>query len=135
MNILNKHLIVTMISLAGFCLADDQIISQYLVNNLNVNVQSSAILQGVQQNSPSKIVINYAGAMYFLANEVRADIAEQSSVAIEMNALNPYYTYSTGQIIVTLIGDTPQSQPATPEASVSGSFFDYSNHEHSFFNQ
>ena len=88
MNILNKHLIVTMISLAGFCLADDQVISQYLVNNLNVNVQSSAILQGVQQNSPSKIVINYAGAMYFLANEVRADIAEQSSVAIEMNALS-----------------------------------------------
>ena len=132
---MNKHLIVivVLLSLSGLCLADDQVISQYLVNNLNVNAQTSAIVQGIQQNTPSKIIINYAGAMYFLANEVRAGIAEQSSVAIEMNALNPYYTYSTGQITVTLIDDTPQSQAKIPEASESGGFFDYTNQKNNFF--
>lgn len=116
--------------------ADESQLGVYQVNNLNVNEQTASIVNSISQLKPNKVVIYYAGAMYFLANEVRAGITEQSSaVAIEMNALNPYYTYSTGQITVTLIGDTTQSQPITPEASESGNFFDYTNHEHSFFNQ
>lgn len=126
---------IIILSISRLCQADEQIVTQYLVNNLNVNAQTSEIVQAIQQSSASKIIINYAGAMYFLANEVRVGIAEQSSVEIKMNALNPYYTYSTGLITVTLIRNENQSQSTTSEASESGGFFNYTNHEHSFFNQ
>lgn len=120
--------------LATVTFADNQVLEQYTVNNLNVNAQTASIVQGIQEFSATQVQIQYAGAYIFLANEVMVGITSQSSVPVQLIPLNAYYTYNNGQITVNLIGDpTKQSGDDTSNQQSSGSFFDYTTPESGFF--
>lgn len=120
--------------LATVAFADNQVLEQYTVNNLNVNAQTASIVQGIQEFGATQVQIQYAGAYIFLANEVMVGITSQSSVPVQLVPLNAYYTYNNGQITVSLIGDpTKQSGNDTSNQQSSGSFFDYTTPESGFF--
>lgn len=120
--------------LATVAFADNQVLEQYTVNNLNVNAQTASIVQGIQEFGATQVQIQYAGAYIFLANEVMVGITSQSSVPVQLIPLNAYYTYNNGQITVNLIGDpTKQSGDDTSNQQSSGSFFDYTTPESGFF--
>ena len=120
--------------LATVAFADNQVLEQYTVNNLNVNAQTASIVQGIQEFGATQVQIQYAGAYIFLANEVMFGITSQSSVPVQLVPLNAYYTYNNGQITVSLIGDpTKQSGNDTSDQQSSGSFFDYTTPESGFF--
>lgn len=127
-------ILVIMSMLATVTFADNQVLEQYTVNNLNVNAQTASIVQGIQEFSATQVQIQYAGAYIFLANEVMVGITSQSSVPVQLIPLNAYYTYNNGQITVNLIGDpTKQSGDDTSNQQSSGSFFDYTTPESGFF--
>lgn len=126
--------LVVISMLATVTFADSQVLEQYSVNNLNVNEQTASIVQGIQEFGATQVQIQYAGAYIFLANEVMVGITSQSSVPVQLIALNSYYTYNNGQITVNLIGDpTKQSSNDTSDQQSSGSFFDYTTPESGFF--
>lgn len=125
-------MVISMLATVAF--ADNQVLEQYTVNNLNVNAQTASIVQGIQEFSATQVQIQYAGAYIFLANEVMVGITSQSSVPVQLIPLNAYYTYNNGQITVNLIGDpTKQSGDDTSNQQSSGSFFDYTTPESGFF--
>ncbi len=127
-------ILVIMSMLATVAFADNQVLEQYTVNNLNVNAQTASIVQGIQEFGATQVQIQYAGAYIFLANEVMVGITSQSSVPVQLIPLNAYYTYNNGQITVNLIGDpTKQSGDDTSNQQSSGSFFDYTTPESGFF--
>lgn len=127
-------ILVIMSMLATVAFADNQVLEQYTVNNLNVNAQTASIVQGIQEFGATQVQIQYAGAYIFLANEVMVGITSQSSVPVQLVPLNAYYTYNNGQITVSLIGDpTKQSGNDTSNQQSSGSFFDYTTPESGFF--
>ncbi len=129
-----KFLMITLAVINGV-FAENQIIEQYAVNNLNVNEQTSSIVQGIQEFGASQIQIQYAGAYIFLANEVMVGITSQSSVPIQLVPINAYYNYNNGQITVSLIGDpAKQAADSSSTQQSSGSFFDYTTPESGFFN-
>ena len=114
--------------------ADNHVLEQYVVDNLNVNAQTASIVQGIQEFGAVQVQIQYAGAYIFLANEVMVGITSQSSVPVQLVPLNAYYTYNNGQITVSLIGD-PTKRPGNDDSDQksSGSFFDYTTPESGFF--
>jgi negative regulator of sigma E activity len=125
-------MVISMLATVAF--ADNQVLEQYTVNNLNVNAQTASIVQGIQEFGATQVQIQYAGAYIFLANEVMVGITSQSSVPVQLVPLNAYYTYNNGQITVSLIGDpTKQSGNDTSNQQSSGSFFDYTTPESGFF--
>lgn len=120
--------------LATVAFADNQVLEQYTVNNLNVNAQTASIVQGIQEFGATQVQIQYAGSYIFLANEVMVGITSRSSVPVQLIPLNAYYTYNNGQITVNLIGDpTKQSGNDTSDQQSRGSFFDYTTPESGFF--
>lgn len=122
---------VIMSSIIITSFADNQVLEQYVVSNLNVNAQTSAIVQGVNEFGATQVQIQYAGAYVFLANEVMVGITSQTNVPVQLIPVNAYYSYNNGQITVNLIGD-PAKQDNDDQQS-SGSFFGYTTPESGFF--
>ncbi|MBX9865497.1 MAG: hypothetical protein K2Y14_01175 [Burkholderiales bacterium] len=112
--------------------ADNQVLEQYVVSNLNVNAQTSAIVQGISEFKATQVQIQYAGAYVFLANEVMVGITSQINVPVQLIPVNAYYNYNNGQITVNLIGD-PAKQDNDDQQS-DGSFFGYTTPNKGFFN-
>lgn len=111
--------------------ADDEMIAQYEVTNFNISEQVQIILTGINQYAPNKVIITYAGALVFLANNINVSISENSKVPVVLEPLNPLYNYTNGSVMVTLMGEVkPQPDDSNQD---NGDFFDYKTPESGFF--
>ena len=111
-------------------IADDEILAEYQVTNFNVNEQIQSILTGINQYSPDKVIITYAGALVYLANNVNVSITENSKVPVVLQAINPMYNYTNGSVSVALIGTT---KAQSDDEQSHGNFFEYTTPESGFF--
>lgn len=123
--------LIALLSFINIAKADDEILAQYQVTNFNVNEQVQSILSGINQYAPSRVIITYAGALVFLANNINVSISENSKVQVVLEPLNPLYNYTNGSVLVTLMGAATQQPDDTEQGN--GSFFDYTTPESGFF--
>lgn len=125
-------MLLALLSIFNTAIADDQMIAEYQVTNLNVNEQVQSILSGINQYTPNKVIITYAGALIYLANTINVSISENSKVPVVLEPLNPLYNYTNGSVLVTLMGEVKQQPDSSNQDN--GSFFDYTTPESGFFN-
>lgn len=122
--------LIALLSIINIAKADDEILVEYQVTNFNVNEQIQSILTGINQYSPDKVIITYAGALVYLANNVNVSITENSKVPVVLQAINPMYNYTNGSVSVALMGTTKSH---SDDEQSHGNFFEYTTPESGFF--
>lgn len=114
--------------------ANEVLIAQYQVTNLNANEQIASIINGIDNYSANKVIITYSGALFYLANDVKVAISENNTVIpIELEGVNPQYYNNNGSITVSLINTSDCQQQSKQDNKSHGDFFDYTTPENGFF--
>lgn len=130
---LRKLFLATLVLTMGLAYADEQLVAQYTINNLNASNQAQLIVENIKNLNITRVSISYYGNSFYMANEVRNAINQSyNQIPVEMNSLNSYMTYSTAQAIVNLFSDHQSANQQSNQST--DNFFNYDSEPKGFFN-